>query len=84
MRIAARLAGRRPPRLVDPERRPAHRCRVCRRIGGALFGVPPNLREVVSSADGVTYWASNAKAVAELGFVPRSLEVGLVDAFGTD
>ena len=53
-------------------------------VGGAILGVPPNLREIVSAADGVTYWASNAKAVAELGFVPRGLEVGLVDAFGTD
>ncbi len=83
MRIAARLAGRKPPRLSIPN--------AVLRIGarlapnsGALFGVSPNLREVVSSADGVTYWASNAKAVAELEFVPRGLEVGLVDAFGTD
>jgi len=83
MRIAARLAGRKPPRLSIPN--------AVLRIGarlapnsGALFGVSPNLREVVSSADGVTYWASNAKAVAQLGFVPRGLEVGLVDAFGTD
>ena len=83
MRIAARLAGRRPPRLAIPN--------VVLRIGarlapnsGGLFGVSPNLREVVSSADGVTYWASNAKAVAELGFMPRSLEVGIRDAFGSD
>lgn len=83
MRVAARLAGRKPPRLSIPN--------VVLRIGsrlspngGAILGVPPNLREIVSSADGVTYWASSAKAVAELGFVPRSLEVGLRDAFGTD
>ena len=50
----------------------------------AMLGVPPNLREIVSAADGVTYWASSAKAVSELGFMPRSLEVGLRDAFGSD
>jgi nucleoside-diphosphate-sugar epimerase len=80
MRVAARLAGRKPPRLTIPN--------VVLRIGsrlspngGAMLGVPPNLREIVSSADGVTYWGSSAKAVAELGFVPRGLEVGLRDAF---
>ena len=80
MRVAARLAGRKPPRLSIPN--------VVLRIGsrlspngGALLGVPPNLREIVRAADGVTYWGSSAKAVAELGFVPRSLEVGLRDAF---
>lgn len=81
MRIAARLAGRKPPRVSIPN--------AVLRIGsrlapnsGALFGLSPNLREVVSSADGATYWGSSAKAVAELGFMPRSLEVGLRDAFG--
>jgi nucleoside-diphosphate-sugar epimerase len=83
MRVAARLAGRRPPRLSIPNAV----LRIGSRLspnGGALFGVPPNLREIVSAADGVTYWASSAKAVAELGFMPRSLEVGLRDAFGSD
>jgi dihydroflavonol-4-reductase len=81
MRIAARAAGRKPPRLSIPN--------VVLRLGsrlspngGALLGVPPNLREVVSAADGVTYWGSNAKAAAELGFAPRNLEVGVRDAFG--
>jgi nucleoside-diphosphate-sugar epimerase len=83
MRVAARLAGRKPPRLYIPN--------VVLRIGsrlspngGAMLGVPPNLREIVRAADGVTYWASSAKAAAELGFMPRSLEVGLRDAFGSD
>jgi hypothetical protein len=76
-------AGRRPPRLSIPNAV----LRIGSRLspnGGALLGVPPNLREIVSAADGVTYWASSAKAVAELGFMPRSLEVGLRDAFGSD
>jgi dihydroflavonol-4-reductase len=80
MRVAARLAGRKPPRLSIPN--------AVLRLGsglspngGAMFGVGPNLREIVSASDGVTYWGSNAKAVVELGFVPRGLEVGLRDAF---
>lgn len=80
MRIAARLAGRKPPRLSIPNAVLRLGARLSPN-GGAMLGVAPNLREIVSSSDGVTYWGSNAKAVAELGFVPRSLEVGLRDAF---
>jgi nucleoside-diphosphate-sugar epimerase len=83
MRVAARLAGRKPPRLSIPNAILRFGSRLTPN-GGAIFGVPPNLREIVSAADGVTYWASSAKAVAELGFMPRSLEVGLRDAFGSD
>ena len=80
MRVAARLAGRKPPRLVIPNAV----LRVGARLfpnGGAALGVAPNLREIVRSSDGVTYWGSNAKAVADLGFRPRSFEVGIRDAF---
>jgi dihydroflavonol-4-reductase len=81
MRVAARAAGRKPPRLTLPD----IVLRVGSRLspnGGAALGAPPNLREIVSASDGVTYWGSNAKAAAELGFAPRNLEVGLHDAFG--
>jgi nucleoside-diphosphate-sugar epimerase len=44
---------------------------------GKLFGQPPNLRELISSADGVTFWASHEKASRELGYAPRGLEKGL-------
>jgi nucleoside-diphosphate-sugar epimerase len=83
MRIAARLAGRRPPRISIPNGVLRLGARLAPNAG-ALFGVSPNLREVVSSADDVTYWGSNAKAVTELGFAPRAIEVGLRDAFGSD
>jgi dihydroflavonol-4-reductase len=44
-----------------------------------LLGFPPNLKELVKASDGVTYWATDAKARTELGYSPRSLEVGLRD-----
>jgi len=44
---------------------------------GKLMGQPPNLRELISSADGVTFWASYEKAGRDLGYAPRGLEEGL-------
>lgn len=44
---------------------------------GRLMGQPPNLRELISSADGVTFWASHEKASRELGYSPRGMEEGL-------
>jgi nucleoside-diphosphate-sugar epimerase len=44
---------------------------------GKLMGQPPNLRELISSADGVTFWASHEKASRELGYAPRGMEEGL-------
>jgi nucleoside-diphosphate-sugar epimerase len=32
---------------------------------------------MIRSSDGVTYWASDAKARRELGFAPRDLDTGL-------
>jgi nucleoside-diphosphate-sugar epimerase len=44
---------------------------------GKVMGQPPNLRELISSGDGVTFWASYEKAERELGYSPRGLEEGL-------
>ena len=44
---------------------------------GKLMGQPPNLRELIASADGVTFWANHDKATRELGYEPRGLEEGL-------
>ena len=43
------------------------------------MGQPPNLRELISSADGVTFWASHDKAMAQLGYAPRDLATRQVD-----
>jgi nucleoside-diphosphate-sugar epimerase len=48
-------------------------------VVGKVMGQPPNLRELVSMADGVTFWGGHDKAVRELGYSPRSLEAGLRD-----
>ena len=81
MEVAARAGGRRPPRLEVPTAILRTGARLAPNAG-RLFGLAPNLLEIVRAADGVTYWGSSAKAAAELGFAPRSLEVGLRDAFG--
>jgi hypothetical protein len=50
-------------------------------VGSKLLGQPPNFAEVVSSTDGVTFWASSAKASLKLGYAPRDLEAGIRDSF---
>ena len=73
--IAARIGGRRPPRLTLPD----GLLRLLAPIG-PLIG-QPNLAELVSSSSGVTYGATADKAKRELGFAPRDLEPGLRDLF---
>jgi dihydroflavonol-4-reductase len=48
-------------------------------IVGKVMGQGPNLRELISSADKVTFWAKHDKAMAELDYSPRGLEQGLRD-----
>ena len=67
VRIVASLAGRPAPRFDVP----AWILRLAARLR-------PDVAEVVRSADGVTFWASDAKARSELGYAPRSLRDGLV------
>ncbi len=51
---------------------------------GKMLGQPPNLRELISSADGVTFWASHEKASRELGYAPRGMEEGLRQTLDAD
>ncbi|HTR74336.1 MAG TPA: NAD-dependent epimerase/dehydratase family protein [Solirubrobacterales bacterium] len=51
---------------------------------GKIMGQPPNLRELIASADGVTFWASHEKATRELGYEPRDLEEGLHDLLAAE
>jgi len=72
------IAGRKPPRFTMP----GFVLKASAPLGpviGPLMGFPPNLRELIASSDGVTYWATDAKARRELGFAPRDLDTGLRD-----
>lgn len=51
---------------------------------GKVMGQPPNLRELISSADGVTFWARYDKAERELGYSPRGMEEGLRQTLEAD
>lgn len=51
---------------------------------GRIMDQPPNLRELISSADGVTFWAKHDKAIAELDYSPRGLEAGLRDTLAAE
>lgn len=72
----ARLSGRKPPRGTLP----TGLMKALVPIGpvvGKLMGQPPNLRELILSADNVTFWASYEKAARELGYAPRGMDEGL-------
>lgn len=51
---------------------------------GKVMGQPPNLRELIKSADGVTFWAKSDKAVEKLGYAPRGLEEGLRETLSAE
>jgi dihydroflavonol-4-reductase len=77
----ARVAGRRPPRRSLPTAL-VRGMAPFGRVVGPLLGFPPNLRELVASSDGVTFWARSDKARAELGWSPRPLAEGLATVVG--
>ena len=76
MAVLGTASGRRPPRLTVPTTLLRALAPAGRFVGPAL-GFPPNLRELIRSSDGVTFWASGDKARNELGWVSRPLEQGL-------
>jgi nucleoside-diphosphate-sugar epimerase len=53
-------------------------------IVGKAMNQGPNLRELISSADNVTFWAKHDKAIDELGYSPRGLEQGLRDMLAAE
>lgn len=68
----ARVLGRRPPRFDAPY--------LPLRLA-ALFRA--DIREILTSSRGVTFWATDARARAELGYAPRDLEAGLRETFAS-
>ena len=74
----ARITDRKPPRGAMP----TGMLKLMTPVGpvvGKVMGQPPNLRELITSADGVTFWARHDRAMQDLGYSPRSLEEGLRD-----
>jgi hypothetical protein len=82
MGVAARAGGRRPPRLhvsTGLLRLAEPLAQVAMRLGILRF----DLAEALRAGDDVTYWSTHGKATAELGYAPRPLSQGAVDAFGS-
>src|SRR3954451_524571 len=83
MDTLARVAGRKPPKRAMP----TGLLKAMAPIGpvvGKMRGQPPNLRELISTAHNVTFWAKHDKAMAELGYSPRGLEQGLRDTLAAE
>jgi nucleoside-diphosphate-sugar epimerase len=81
--MVARVSGRKPPTRDLP----TSLMKAMIPFGplvGKVMGQPPNLRELISSADGVTFWASYEKAQRELGYSPRGMEEGLRQTLEAD
>jgi dihydroflavonol-4-reductase len=77
------VAGKKPPKRAMP----TPMLKALTPVGGLvgkMMGQPPNLRELISSADGVTFWAKHDKAMAELGYSPRGLEQGLRETLAAE
>ena len=77
---AARVGGKKPPKLKMPAAFLKAMIPIAP-VFTKLMKLPPNLRETITSIDGVTYWGSHEKAASELGYAPRSLEDGLRQTF---
>ncbi len=78
IKTLARVSGRKPPRLTVP----AIVLKAMAPLGpviGPAMGQGPNLHEIITAVDGVTYWAKDDKARRELGYSPRQLEQGMRD-----
>ena len=76
---AAALGGKQPPRVAVPSGL-LRALAPAGRVIGPLAGMPPNIRELLSASDGVTYWARHDKATRDLDYRPRELAVGLPTA----
>jgi dihydroflavonol-4-reductase len=83
MDTLGRVADRKPPKRAMP----TGLLKALTPLGpvvGKVMGQPPNLRELISTADNVTFWAKHDKAMAELGYSPRGLEQGLRETLAAE
>lgn len=78
IQTVADVGGRKPPSRTLP----TALVKATAPIGplvGPILGFPPNMRELISSTDGVTFWASHQKAMDQLGYSPRNLRASITD-----
>jgi nucleoside-diphosphate-sugar epimerase len=83
MDTLGRVADRKPPKRAMP----TGLLKAMTPIGpivGKVMGQPPNLRELISTAHNVTFWAKHDKAMAELDYSPRGMEQGLRDTLAAE
>jgi hypothetical protein len=72
----AEISGRKPPKREMP----VGMLKAVAPAGpviGKIMGFPPNFKELISTSNGVTYWAKDDKARERLGYAPRDLGTGL-------
>ena len=74
-RLAA-VSGKKPPRGAAPTWLLKAMAPFGRVVGPAM-GFPPNMKELITSSDGVTFWARSDKAQRDLGWSYRPLDEGL-------
>jgi nucleoside-diphosphate-sugar epimerase len=74
----AKVSGRKAPTRAVPHAMIAMAAPLGPLVG-PMMGFGPNMREMISSAHNVTFWAKDDKARRELGYSPRTLEQGLTD-----
>ena len=80
MRQILEEVGEIADRKVPKRNMPTGVLKALRPVGplvGKIMDQPPNLAELISSADGVTFWADATKAKTELGWNPRDVKTGL-------
>jgi nucleoside-diphosphate-sugar epimerase len=73
---AAEAGGKKPPRINMPPILVKLSVPIAPLVTKAM-GLPPNLKELISTSDGVTFWGGHDKAAKELGYSPRDLKTGL-------
>ena len=76
IRRVATILGRKPPKIVIPPAMVKMSIPLAPLVT-RMMRLPPNLREIIKAADGVTYWASDERARSELGYSARDLDTGL-------
>jgi nucleoside-diphosphate-sugar epimerase len=81
VRKVSEIAGRKAPTRELPPALMKMAIPIGPLVGKAL-GFPPNLRELIRTSDGVTFWAKDDKARRDLGYAPRDMDTGLRQTLG--